>query len=254
MIDYANNFAQGDTLVHVEAAFDPRQILPQGAAVAPAGIPLPPGYEVLFTSFWGRCATYLDTVRASLDLREPLATTFATRFYQNAAFAGGTDLLVWRDSLFNVSFGDERRLQLLLGPDLVPADAAAGRLLRRGGESRGDLHDLALPGGGHPLPDRGAARLGAAISTSSPESGWIYMNLNQVWPIPVHGPTVLAAQAWVTAVHSAEGRFSAGLPAIQLDSVCDFSSILIGPYPDYPVSETAYPWTYFFYSYYHYDE
>jgi hypothetical protein len=39
-------------------------------------------------------------------------------------------------------------------------------------------------------------------------------------------------------VHSAEGRFSAGLPAVQLDSMCDFSSVVLGPTgPDYPAQE-----------------
>jgi hypothetical protein len=45
----------------------------------------------------------------------------------------------------------------------------------------------------------------------------------------------------VTAVHNAEGRFSAGLPAVQLDSMCDFSSILLGPSgPDFPAEEETY--------------
>ncbi len=71
----------------------------------------------------------------------------------------------------------------------------------------------------------------------SPESGWTYMNLNQVWSID-SGRRTVAAQAWVTAVHSAEGRFSAGLPAVQLDSMCDFSSVILGPTgPDFPAEE-----------------
>ena len=251
MIDYANNFAQGDTLVHVQAAFDPRQIVPQlELPASPAGGPAPAGFEVLFTSFWGRCATYLDTFRASLDLREPLASTFATRFYQNAAFSGGTDLLVWRDSLFNVSFGDEDGFSCSSGPDWFPLNERQVVFFDEE-ENPEEICTIS------PCPEEDilfpieAQRVSVGDLDVSPESGWIYMNLNQVWSIPVHGPTVLAAQAWVTAVHSADGRFSAGLPAIQLDSVCDFSSILIGPYPDYPVTETAYPWTYLAYSYYH---
>ena len=44
------------------------------------------------------------------------------------------------------------------------------------------------------------------------------------------------------AVHSAEGRFSAGLPAVQLDSMCDFSSIILGPSgPEFPADEGAFP-------------
>ncbi len=54
----------------------------------------------------------------------------------------------------------------------------------------------------------------------------------------------------MTAVHSAEGRFSAGLPAIQLDSFCDNSSIVIGPSgPDFPAGDIVYN---YFNSYYYY--
>ena len=78
----------------------------------------------------------------------------------------------------------------------------------------------------------------------APESGWTYMNLNQIWI--VQGPVQFAAQAWVTAVHSAEGRFSAGLPAVQLDSMCDFASVVLGPSgPDYPALEDTYSPFYF---------
>jgi len=37
-----------------------------------------------------------------------------------------------------------------------------------------------------------------------------------------------AAQAWVTVVMDASGRFSVGFDAIQLDSACDASHTLIG--------------------------
>jgi hypothetical protein len=56
----------------------------------------------------------------------------------------------------------------------------------------------------------------------------------------------------VIAIHSAEGRFSAGLPAIQLDSFCDNASIVLGPSgPDYPGEDVVY--NYFNSSYYYPD-
>ncbi len=246
MIDYANDFAQGDTLVHVQA-IDPYDIVPQGLAELPDGLV---GPEALFSTFWGRCATFYDTFRVSLDLREPLASTFATRFYQNAAFSGGTDLLVWRDSLFNVSFGEDDGFSCSFGPAWFPLNE---RQVVFFDEQENPETICTIS----PCPEEDilfpieAQRISVGDLEVTPESGWVYMNLNQVWDVPVHGSTVLGAQAWVTAVHSAEGRFSAGLSAIQLDSVCDFQSVLIGPYDDFPVSETAYPWTYFFYSYTH---
>jgi len=242
MIDYANNFAQGDTLVHVEA-------LPVSIGQnSPEG----PGFpDELFISFWGRCSTFADQFRISLDLREPLATTYATRFYQNAAFDGGTDLLVWRDSLFNVTFGDEDGFSCTFGPDWFPLNERQVIFFdeQENPETVCTISPCPQEDILFPLETQ---RVSVGDLEVTPDSGWIYMNLNQVWGIPVHGPTVLAAQAWVTSVHSAEGRFSAGLSAIQFDSACDFQSVLLGEYDDYPVVETAYPWGYLWYSYTHF--
>ena len=52
-------------------------------------------------------------------------------------------------------------------------------------------------------------------------------------------------------MHSAEGRFSAGLAAIQLDNYCDNMSVLIGPYDDYPQYETTFNYfTSYYYGYF----
>ncbi|MCB1008986.1 MAG: hypothetical protein KDB94_08830, partial [Acidobacteria bacterium] len=264
MIDYANNFAQGDTLVHVESiCADPEANQDEdchepfyyGGAVGVS--PLAVGgkgefdYPFPEITFWGRCSTFLEAGNPDpliqVDLREPLATTFASRFYQNAAFDGGTDFLVWRDSLFNVALGDEDGFSCSSGPDWYPLNE---RQVVFFDEQENPETVCTIS----PCPEEDilfpleTQRVSVGDLDITPESGWAYMNLNQVWNLPVHGATVLAAQAWVTAVHSAEGRFSAGLSAVQLDSACDFQSVLIGEYDDYPVIETAYPWTYYFYS------
>ena len=237
MIDYANNFAQGDTLVHVEAApFLDGQGAPEGAG------PVPPGFGDW--TFWGRCSTLFHSDRVTLDFREPLATTFATRFYQNAAFTGGTDFLVWRDSIFNHLFGDEDGFSCSSGPNWFPLNERQVVFFDEE-ENPEEICTIS------PCPEQDilfpieAQRVSVGDLDVTPESGWTYMNLNQLWI--VKGPVVFAGQAWVTAVHSADGRFSAGLPAIQLDSVCDFSSILIGPYPDYPIDEGSYSAAYSYY-------
>ena len=52
--------------------------------------------------------------------------------------------------------------------------------------------------------------------------GWLYLDLNFTQatnPNPPEDP--LAAQAWVQAVMDAQGRFSVGFDAIQLDSACN---------------------------------
>src|SRR5215208_3327449 len=75
-VNPGENFAQGETLVHVEAsATDPETSVPGEY------------------TFYGRYTGWLAS-----DNREPLSTNFATRFVNGPPFAGGTDLLVWRDS------------------------------------------------------------------------------------------------------------------------------------------------------------
>ncbi len=239
MLDYANDFAQGDTLVHVEA------IYALNGDNAPEGDPIPAGFGGW--TFWGRCSTFIDSDRLTLDFREPLASTFATRFYQNAAFTGGTDLLVWRDSIFNSSFGEEDGFSCTFGPDWFPLNERQVVFFDEQ-ENPEEICTIS------PCPEQDilfpleTQRVSVSDLEISAESGWAYMNLNQLWFVGGE-PTVFAGQAWVTAVHSADGRFSAGLPAIQLDSVCDFSSILIGPYgPDFPVDEGSYTAAYSYYN------
>ncbi len=259
MIDYANNFAQGDTLVHVEAlgligivtgdAPTPAENLQRAlAARAPTGIiDGDVGFGEGGATFWGRCATIAhQDERAVLDFREPLGTTYAARFYQNAAFSGGTDYLVWRDALFNHAFGEEDGFSCASGPDWFPLNE---RQVVFFDEQENPESACTVS----PCPEQDilfpleAQRVAIADVDVTPQSGWTYMNLNQVWNID--GPATVAAQGWVTAVHSAEGRFSAGLPAVQLDSMCDFSSVVLGPAgPEFPAEEET--WSPFYFGFY----
>ena len=271
MIDYANDFAQGDTLVHVQSAvypewplivaqeeqpparLTPAQNLANVRAMRAQQAPQATDdwtYGYYGATFWGRCATAFDEDRFSYDFREPLGTTYAARFYQNAAFTGGTDYLVWRDSLFNVYFGDEDGFSCSSGPNWFPLNE---RQVVFFDEEENPETACTIS----PCPEEGilfpieAQRVSIEDLDVAPESGWTYMNLNQIWNISPYGNVPVAAQAWVTAVHSAEGRFSAGLPAVQLDSMCDFSSVVLGPAgPDYPAQNDTYsPFYYGSYTY-----
>ncbi len=225
IIDYANNFAQGDTLVHVEAA-NPADIV---------------GIATLNGSFWGRCDIQYGGPWD--DLRETLPTTFATRFYQNAAFDGGTDLLVWRDSMIQIA--------AMGGSDFGPAGFSCSSgpnwfpLTQRQTVVFDEQENPETVCTISPCPEADilfpfeAQRVSIPDLEVVPESGWIYLNLNLVDFFLCGGePCVGVAQNWVTAIHSAEGRFSAGLPAIQLDNFCDNSSVVIGPYPDFPQNDS----------------
>jgi hypothetical protein len=58
--------------------------------------------------------------------------------------------------------------------------------------------------------------------------GWLYLNLNHdLNNVNTFAVDPLSAQAYVSAVYSALGRFSVGLDAFQLDSACDPNTALI---------------------------
>jgi hypothetical protein len=232
MVDYGENFAQGDTLVHIEASPELAITLP------PPSVDelLPNPYASVFPqgTFWQRCelADGDPGPNPFYDLREPLASTFATRFYQNAAFDGGTDLLVWRGSYDNVFLGEEDGFSCAAGPSFSFNERQTVAFDEQ--ENPEALCTVS------PCPEADilfpyeAQRVSVTDLQVVPDSGWLYLNLDQVLEgLFAEGEeTTVNGQAWVVAVHSAEGRFSAGLPAIQLDSTCDLISVEIGPSGD----------------------
>jgi hypothetical protein len=207
-VNEGQNFAQGETLVHVEAsATNPETSVPGEY------------------TFYGRYVAW-----TAADNREPLTTNFATRFINGGTFNGGTSLLVWRDSKVNqgafkcgtvpswfplgqeqiVIFDEEENPEVpqstpfspqVPGESLVPFPAEANRTLVDGPE--------------FPV---------------NPDFGWLYLNLNStVVPAGANPPEDPAAmQNWVTTVMDAEGRFSVGYDAIQLDNATNASHVLIG--------------------------
>ncbi|MDX1998841.1 MAG: hypothetical protein SF066_14085, partial [Thermoanaerobaculia bacterium] len=82
-VNSEENFAQGETLVHLEACDNP--------SVGQGGDDCP--FIAGDYTFYGRYVA-----ASAADGREPLSTMFATRYLNGGAFDGGTDLIVWRDS------------------------------------------------------------------------------------------------------------------------------------------------------------
>jgi len=200
-----DNFAQGETLVHVQAdATNPE-------------FSTPGQY-----TFYGRYVAW-----SAADNRQPLSTNFAVRFLNGGPFTGGTSLAVWRDPKVNqtpflcpsqpgarppwyplgqeaiVIFDEQEHPHVQQTfpipeppplPALIPFPAAAQR----------------TPVGGFALP-------------VPFDFGWLYLNLNTTvvpgGPAPPEDPA--AAQGWVTVVMDAAGRFSVGFDAIQLDRACN---------------------------------
>jgi hypothetical protein len=201
-VDPGNNFAQGDTLAHVEASGTDPETSVAGQY-----------------TFYGRYVLW-----TAADNREPLATSFVVRFINGGAFTGGTSLIGWRDPKVNqgsfvcpavlgvrplwyplgqegiVVFDEQENPDIFLPPPFFPPPPIPLLIPFPGAAQRTDVGGPALP-----VPFT---------------FGWLFLNLNQSNPVAGANPPEdpLAAQAWVMAVHDAEGRFSVGYAATQLDS------------------------------------
>lgn len=202
-VDPTGNFAQGETLVHIEACSIPS--VGNGAGHCPFT-----GQADPFT-FYSR---YLTT--PGLDEREGLASQFATRYLQGGAFDGGTQLVIWRDSRSTdivppiawfplnqnvvVAFDEMENSQELCFLESDVSPPTGGQLTCFPAEAaKYDLANSIVPGSQSLSP--------------SYNFGWLYLDLDLT--------STIESQAWVTPVMSAEGRYSVGFDAIQLDSVCE---------------------------------
>ena len=204
-INDGQNFADGNTLVHIEAsATNPETSI--------AG-----NY-----TFYGRYDNW-----TAVDNREPLATNFAARFVTGGLFDGGTSLFVWRDSKVNQT------------PFTCPVVAGVRPAWYPLGEEAIVIFDeqeqpqvpQSFPVSPQP-PTQGlipfpaeAQRTevgGADLPVAPYNFGWLYLNLNTrvsvAGAVPPEDP--LAAQAWVTVEMKSGGRFSVGYDAVKLDSAC----------------------------------
>jgi hypothetical protein len=182
----SQGFAEGETLVHVEAS-----------ATAPE-TSVPGQY-----TFYGR---YVGWTAA--DNREPLATGFEARYVNGGLFNGGTSFLVWRDSKTNQ------------GPFTCPA--AAG--VRPSWYPLGQESIVIFDEEEHPLvpetfpvspqppgqslvpfpAEAQRVRVGGSTFPVPFEFGWMDLDLNTTItgnPNPPVDPT--AAQAWVVIVMQA---------------------------------------------------
>jgi hypothetical protein len=208
------NLASGNTLVHIEAApgtgtsaFNTYGANPETST---------PGQY----TFYGR---YVGWTAA--DNREPLTTNFAVRYLNGGVFSGGTDLQVWRDSKVNQN------------PFTCPAAIGRPAWFPLGQEAVIIFDETeqpqvpeSFPVSPQPpqaslVPFRAEAQrvhVGGAALPVPFDFGWLYLNLNTTVAAAGNNPPEdpAAAQAWVTVEMDADGRFSVGFPAIQLDSAC----------------------------------
>jgi hypothetical protein len=209
-LDPVNNFASGDSVVHIEASATNPETSTAGQY-----------------TFYGRYVSW-----NAADDREPLPTVFSTRFLNGGPFSGGTTLTTWRDPKVaqdpvacpanpswyplnqeQVVVFDEQEQPFIVPPppffpqppipELMPFPAAAG-----------------------------SVQVGASSLPVPYSFGWLYLNMNTtVAPAGSNPPEDPAlAQAWVTTTHSAEGRYSVGYAATQLSNPASLGEFQPGPH------------------------
>ena len=188
-VNPAQNFAQGDTVVHIE-----------GCATCFA-----PGDHTFYGRYNGATAA---------DGREPLPTTMAARFVNGGGFDGGTDYLVWREanasaSGYSCTLNGPASWYPLESTQIVIFDEQEQPVTSEECPSGDPTCEQVVV-----IPNE-ANRIDVAADLLSPFNfGWAYLNLQ-------HPDTAYAdpyAQMWLTATMDAEGRFSVGFSGIQLDN------------------------------------
>jgi hypothetical protein len=165
------------------------------------------------------------------DNREPLGTSFAARFLNQATFSGGSHLTVWRDAKVVqgafacgsaptwfplgqeglLLFDEEENVDVPPIPPISPAPPTAINI---------------------PFPaEAQRVRVGGSTLAVEFDAGWAFVDLNTTvvaaGPNPPEDP--FAAQGWVGVEHEAEGRFSVGYAAVALDSACLSFHLVPGP-------------------------
>lgn len=203
-VEPGQNFAQGETLVHLEAD---------------AQFFVPGDY-----TFYGRYVGF-----TGIDGREPLASSFASRYVNGGAFDGGTEFIVWRDT--------KQAQNDFACAAFPPSPFPLNETQVMAFDEAEDATELCyIFGGGVISPPSDpedptcfpweAGRYAMEGDLASPyDFGWLYMNLNF---FNAAAPEV-GAQAWVTTVMKAEGRYAVGFDAIPLDNAySNPQNVLIG--------------------------
>jgi hypothetical protein len=203
-VDAVQNFAQGGTLVHIEAD----------------------------ASLGAASYTFYHRYSLGADNREGLGNIFATRYIDGGLFDGGTSYLVWRDSKRSINpfscalafpspyplgqnqvvvFDEEENFETPEGCQISPCPPGESLI---------------------PFPwEAQRTAVGSPALPATPDFGWIFLNLNST----VAGsqvPFEPLMQNWVQTVMDAKGVLSVGFDALQLGNVTDPATapdIFIGP-------------------------
>ena len=201
-IDPANKYSDGENLVRIKAfpgAFQPGDL-----------------------TFYGR---YVGMSGA--DARQPLATTWASRYVNGGAFSGGTDVVAWRDSgrivrpfscgaqpagfplrwVQQVTFDEEERPQVIPLTPVPPGQPPT------------------MPGAVTFPAEANKIHVGSSAFPVPFNFGWLFFDLNAPNPASQDGRDI--RQSWVETIMKAQGQYSAGFSATPFDSACGPAGPLI---------------------------
>ncbi len=203
-VNATENFAQGETMVHIEA-----------------------NQQTLGANNY----TFYRKFSGGADAREGLDNLFFARFVDGGAFSGGTDLVVWRDSKRSIA---PFSCALAFPSPFELAENQVVIFDEQENVEEPPTSPFSPPIPGEtlvPFPwEANRTKVGGANFPVPFNFGWLYLNLNST----VAGsqvPFEPLMQNWVTVLMSAEDRFSVGFDAFQLGNVTDpatASDFLVG--------------------------
>jgi len=199
IVNAAHDYAQGGPLAALEASASDPETSTSGRY-----------------TFYGRYVGW-----SAADHREPLATEFAAQYAVGSTFGGAADLVVWRDPK-----AAQQPFVCVTHPAWYPLSQEDVVIFD---EEEHPYVPRSFPVYPPPPPRQlfpfaAAAqrtRIGDADLPVPYSFGWLLLDLNTTVPgaaAPPFDPA--AAQAWVMAVQSADGRYATGGLAFQLDSAC----------------------------------
>nr|MDP9121320.1 hypothetical protein [Acidobacteriota bacterium] len=173
---------------------------------------------------------------SAADNREPLATSFASSYVTGGAFAGGTDLIVWRDpKVAQAPFPCPARVGI--APAWYPLSEETGFFMFDEEEHLAIATGFPFdppPPFPFPLISFPAATQKVRVNTSALpvpfNFGWMFLDLNTAPVAAGLNPPAdaKAAQAYVIAVKAASGHFAVTADAHRLDSACSASHAVPG--------------------------
>jgi hypothetical protein len=220
-VDRANNFAQGNPMVHIRA-------VPEGGTS-----------QDFVTNFDRTFYSRYQAVGGVLDRRQPLPSTFAARWIDGGVGELQTSFKIWREGLSGATVACNQYPQNanLIVTELVRFDADENPVT-----FTPDVIISPAPEGEVTLPE--SSQTDASDTFIYPPNpgndldGWMYLNLDHGSPLGAVDPDI-ASQNWVIVSMAAEGRFSVDFDAAWLGNGCSPVAPVTDEDGDEPVIEPA---------------